>query len=212
MEHDYQLIFEKLFNQYGPQNWWPADSPFEMMIGAILVQNTNWRNADKALRNLGNLLEPEIMFHMSETELAERIRSSGFYRLKAKRIKAFMEWFNSYHFCVENIKKRDKDTLRNELLQINGIGRETADVMLVYAFEKPVFVVDAYARRIFYRLGYDMPATYDAFRQQVEEHFPSDVQLYNEFHALLDEHAKNICRKKPLCSKCPLKDVCAQRF
>ncbi|MDY0395728.1 hypothetical protein RWE15_16505 [Virgibacillus halophilus] len=105
MQHDYSLIFKKLHNHYGPQNWWPADSPFEMMIGAILVQNTNWRNAAKALHNLGNRLEPEIIFQMPEAELAELIRSSGFYKMKAKRIKAFMQWFEICHFSVENIKK-----------------------------------------------------------------------------------------------------------
>lgn len=212
MQHDFQLIYNKLYNHYGPQNWWPADSPLEMMIGSILVQNTNWRNVEKAFLKLKPFLDPEMIHGLPVEELAQLIRSSGFYNIKAKRIKAFMEWFKKSRYDVESIKKIDRQELRGELLQINGIGRETADVILLYAFDKPIFVVDAYTRRIFYRVGYDMPASYDGFRRQIEKELPDDLLLYSEFHALLVEHAKQYCRAKPICETCPLLNHCDQRL
>lgn len=212
MQSKYQLIYDKLFKHYSPQNWWPADTPFEMMIGSILVQNTNWRNVDKALLKLGSHLEPEIIDRLTVEELGQLIRSSGFYNIKAKRIKAFMEWFRQYDYDIDRIKEMNKDKLRKELISIHGIGQETADVMLIYAFNQPIFVVDAYARRIFYRIGHDMPASYDGFRMLVDRQFPDDLTLYNEFYALLVAHAKQLCRFKPLCSDCPLLDICNQRI
>ncbi|MBY7145034.1 endonuclease III domain-containing protein [Virgibacillus sp. NKC19-3] len=212
MEHAYQRMYEKLYDYYGPQNWWPAETTFEMMIGAILVQNTNWRNVDKALHHLRPYLEPETMYRMPVEELAELIRSSGFFNIKAKRIKAFLGWFKDYHFEMDRMKRVDKSKLRRELLTINGIGRETADVMLLYACDKPIFVVDAYARRIFYRIGFNMPKTYDAFRKKVEENVSGDLRLYNEFHALIVEHAKTHCKHTPICEGCPLVAICDRRL
>ncbi|WP_373894252.1 endonuclease III domain-containing protein [Virgibacillus sp. CBA3643] len=212
MENEYQLIYDKLFDYYGPQHWWPAETSLEMMIGSILVQNTNWRNADKALYNLRTFLYPAPMYQMPEEELAQLIHPSGFFNIKAKRIKAFLEWFKGYNFDMERIKNLDKLELRRELLSINGIGRETADVMLLYAFDKPIFVVDAYARRIFYRIGLDMPKSYDAFRKKLEKTVPSDLQLYNEFHALIVEHAKMHCKATPICEGCPLYAICDRRL
>ncbi|WP_106498006.1 endonuclease III domain-containing protein [Lentibacillus sp. Marseille-P4043] len=212
MQSNYQLTYDMLFNHYGPQNWWPADTHFEMLIGSILVQNTNWRNANKALQKLKPYMDPELIDQLSAEELAQLIRSSGFFNIKAKRIKAFIGWFKNYHYDIDKIKKIDRWELRNELLNINGIGRETADVMLLYGFDKPIFVADAYARRIFYRMGYDMQTSYDGFRQQIEKDFPDDLQLYNEFHALLVEHAKQFCRVKPICETCPLANNCDQRL
>ncbi|MBT2217900.1 endonuclease III domain-containing protein [Virgibacillus dakarensis] len=212
MQQNYQVIFETLYRHYGPQNWWPADTPFEMMIGSILVQNTNWRNAEKALTKLSPFLEPEMIDRLPIEELAELIRSSGFFNIKAKRIKAFIDWFKTYHYDIEEIKKLNRQELRRELLSIKGVGKETADVMLLYAFDKPIFVADAYARRIFLRLGYDLPASYDGVRECVEKELPNDLVLYNEFHALLVEHAKQFCRTKPICDGCPLFDSCDQRL
>ncbi|MBP1950228.1 endonuclease III domain-containing protein [Virgibacillus litoralis] len=212
MARNYQLIYDKLLNYYGPQNWWPADTPFEMMIGSILVQNTGWRNVEKALEKVRPFLSPKRMEKLTTEELAQLIRSSGFFNIKSKRIKAFLEWYKSYNYDIDAVKKTDKHQLRNELLSINGIGRETADVMLLYAFDKPVFVVDAYARRIFYRLGFDMPKSYDTFRKQVEEVVPQDLGLFNEFHAVLVEHAKVHCKSVPICEGCPLFDVCDRRL
>ncbi len=205
-------IYDRLYKQYGPQGWWPAESKFEMMIGAILVQNTNWTNVEKALANLKLHLEPKALGKLSNDTLAKLIIPSGYYNIKARRIKSFLEWFQTYNYDIDKIKKIDRNRLRQELLNINGIGPETADVMLLYAFDKAIFVVDAYARRIFNRLGYDMPKSYDGFRQKVELELPCDLKLYNEFHALIVEHAKVQCRKKPLCGTCPLLDICAQRI
>lgn len=212
MKQNYQLIYDMLFNHYGPQKWWPAETSFEMMIGAILVQNTSWRNVDKALLKLKPFLEPGMIDQLLVEELAQLIKSSGFFNIKAKRIKAFMEWFKTYHYDISRIKKIDRQALRDELLHINGIGRETADVMLLYAFDKPIFVVDAYARRIFHRIGYDMPQSYDGFRKRVEWELPNDLLLYNELHALLVKHAKEFCRATPLCETCPLVTICDRRL
>lgn len=212
VKHHYLLIYTKLFNRYGPQNWWPADTPFEMMIGAILVQNTNWRNVEKALEKMKPFLKPHLLEKLSTEQLARLIRSSGFYNIKAERIQHFLAWFKTYDYDVDRIKELDKERLRKELLNIKGIGPETADCILLYAFEKPVFVVDAYAKRIFYRIGYDMPNQYDAFRNHVEQNVPMDVELFNEFHALLVEHGKKHCRSIPICNSCPLFDICQKRL
>jgi endonuclease-3 related protein len=212
MSQSYYLIYEKLFNYYGPRGWWPAETRFEMMIGSILVQNTNWRNVEKALDQLRPHLKPALIDQMPIEELAQLIRPSGFFNIKAKRIKAFIGWFRKFDYDIEKIRSLEKEELRAQLLGIHGIGRETADVMLVYAFDKPIFVVDAYARRIFHRLGYDMPASYDAFRKKVEAELPDDLTVYNEFHALLVEHAKETCKLKPRCEECPLLDICERRI
>ncbi|WP_087973568.1 endonuclease III domain-containing protein [Oceanobacillus rekensis] len=212
MQKNVQVIYDSLYDYYGPQSWWPADTLFEMMIGSILVQNTNWRNVDKALLQLKPFLKPELIYEMPIDELAQLIRSSGFYNIKAKRIKAFMEWFQTHDYKIEQIKNIESKQLRNELLRINGVGKETADVMLLYAFDKPIFIVDAYARRIFYRLGFDMPTSYDGFRNEVEKEMPRNLIVYNEYHALLVEHAKVHCKSTPICEGCPLKSICDQRL
>lgn len=207
-----QGIYDKLYDRYGPQNWWPAETPFEMMVGAILVQNTNWRNVDKALLKVGPYLTPEGIESMPTDQLAALIRSSGFFNIKAKRIKAYLAWFKTYDYDVNKVKKMDQQQLRSDLLHVHGVGRETADVLLLYAFEKPVFVVDAYVRRIFYRLGFDMPTSYDAFRKLIESKFTGDVACYNEYHALLVEHAKVHCKATPICERCPLFTMCERRI
>jgi len=207
-----RMMYERLRKHFGEQNWWPADTTLEMMVGAILVQNTNWRNVEKALTNLSPFLTPEQLDTMNTDELAALIRPSGYYNIKAKRIKSFLQWFKTYHYDVEYMKQLDREVLRRELLKVKGIGRETADVMLLYVMDKPVFVADAYSRRIFYRIGWDIPSSYDVMRQQVEEELGKDLYVYQELHALLVEHAKALCRVDPICSKCPLLDVCDQRF
>ncbi|MFJ7728766.1 endonuclease III domain-containing protein [Neobacillus sp. NPDC097160] len=212
MNHDYQLLYNQLFEHYGPQGWWPAETPFEMMMGAILVQNTSWHNVDKALFNLRPFLEPEAIEKLTLDQLAQLIKPSGFFNIKAKRIKSYMDWFKTYDYDIDLIKKRDRYQLRAELLNIKGIGPETADVILLYAFNTPIFIVDAYAKRIFYRLGYEMPASYDAFRKLVEKKLPRDLKLYNEYHALLVEHAKQHCKATPICEGCPLLRVCNRRL
>ncbi|MGG1690610.1 endonuclease III domain-containing protein [Heyndrickxia ginsengihumi] len=212
MERSYQFIYDRLFHYYGPQNWWPAETVFEMMIGAILVQNTSWRNVEKALLALKPYIRPERIERLAVDELAQLIRPSGFFNIKAKRIKSFLQWFQSYHYELDKIKKLDRQSLREELLNIHGIGRETADVLLLYAFDKPIFVVDAYARRILYRIGFDMPTSYDSFRRKVENELPNNLALYNEFHALIVEHAKEHCKAVPICEDCPLTVICDKRI
>ncbi|MBL4952437.1 endonuclease III domain-containing protein [Neobacillus sp. YIM B02564] len=212
MVHDYQIIYEKLYRYYGPQGWWPAKTAFEMMIGAILVQNTSWRNVEKALSNLKPFLSPAKIEKLSFDELAELIRPSGFFKMKAQRIKAFMEWLKAYEYDLSQIKMKDCNELRDELLAVKGIGSETADVILLYAFDQPVFVADAYARRIFFRLGINLPKSYDSFRLEVERALPRDLAMFNEFHALLVEHAKEHCKKAPICDGCPLASICDRRL
>ncbi|MGM8364743.1 endonuclease III domain-containing protein [Virgibacillus sp. W0181] len=205
-------IYTYLFNAYGPQGWWPASSDFEIMMGAILVQNTKWLQVERAMTRLRPYLTPVQIDRLPMEELARLIRPSGFYNMKAKRIKNFMVWYKRYHFSVAEVKKRDRQLLREELLAINGIGKETADVLLLYVFGIPVFIVDAYARRIFERLGFDMPKQYDTFRMDVERQLPKDATVHNEFHALLVEHAKDVCTSVPRCHKCPLLSICEQRI
>ncbi len=201
-------LYELLFSHYGKQHWWPAESPFEMMTGAVLVQNTAWRNVEKALEGFEGKLSPSLIEEISRETLAEIIRPSGFYNQKAARLKALTEWFGKYDCAVDAAKKRPGEELRRELLSISGIGRETADSILLYALEKKYFIVDGYARRIFSRIGISVPDEYDAFRLAVEDVLPPDIALYNEFHALLVEHGKRYCRKKPLCDMCPMADFC----
>ncbi|GAB3800860.1 endonuclease III domain-containing protein [Virgibacillus kimchii] len=212
MEITYYSIYRRLLHYYGPQGWWPAETDFEMMIGSILVQNTNWKNAEKALANLDSYLQPQDLHQLGEEELARLIRPSGYYNMKAKKIKAFLDWYQQYDYTVSCLMKKEKNELRKELLNIYGIGKETADVILLYVMEKSVFVADNYARRIFWRLGYDVPKPYDRFREMVEEDLPEDVPLFNEYHALLVEHGKRHCKTVPICQQCPLLDICEQRF
>ncbi|WP_331805520.1 endonuclease [Virgibacillus dokdonensis] len=206
-----QQIYNRLYHCYGSQGWWPADTVFEMMIGAILVQRTNWSNVEKALCQLTPYLSPEQLEALPMEELEVAIRSSGFYRQKAKRIKAFLHWYKKYDYQLAHLRHVETETLRAELLSIHGIGAETANVLLLYAFQRPVFVVDAYARRIFVRFGLDMPEKEQVFRLQVETECVLDTEGFKEFHALIVQHAKEHCKMKPICSGCPLVDECERR-
>lgn len=208
MQFGFYTLYEKLYDHYGPQGWWPSESDFETMIGAILVQNTNWKNVEKAIDRLRPYLDPWKMENLPTTVLAELIRSSGYYNLKAARIQSFLEWYKRYDYDVNQVKQLDPTILRSELLSVKGLGPETVDSLLVYVFDIPIFIVDAYTRRIFERLGYVMPKKYDDFRIVVEEELPLDTQVYNEFHALIVRHAKEHCTKKPICDGCPLKQQC----
>ena len=203
--------FEILKNHYGNLNWWPADNDFEMMVGAILTQNTNWKNVEKALVNFNGRLSPEFIQKTPADEIAEIIRPSGYHNQKAIKLKALCCWYKNHDFSIENARSADGEKLREELLAINGVGGETADSILVYALKKPFFVIDAYTRRIFHRIGLDVPEKYDDFRLMIEDAIPKDVRNYNLYHALIVEHAKAFCQKKPLCTKCPLKSKCKKR-
>ncbi|NOY77693.1 MAG: endonuclease III domain-containing protein [Calditrichaeota bacterium] len=180
------------------------------MIGAILTQNTSWKNVDKAITTLKEKygLSLEKLQRISETELAQAIRSSGYYNQKAKKIKIFVRYiYERYAGSLEKMAEQPLEKLREELLTLYGIGPETADSILLYALQKPTFVVDAYTRRIFLRHGWmTEKATYEEIRQFFMTHLPRDVQLYNEFHALLVYVGHHFCRRTPLCDACPLND------
>jgi endonuclease-3 related protein len=201
-------IYQLLLNAFGPQHWWPCDSRFEIIIGAILTQNTSWANVEKAINNLkaAGCLTPEKLQKLELSQLAELIRPSGYYRIKAKRLKSFLDWlFENYEGDLTNLESINTEQLREELLSIKGIGRETADSILLYAFNRPVFVVDAYTARIAMRHRLIEPeADYEQLRDFFESNLPQDVQLFNEFHALLVRTGKEFCRPIARCPGCPL--------
>ena len=203
--------YEQLFQAYGPQHWWPGDSPFEIIIGAILTQNTNWKNVERALKQLreAELLSVSSLRKTSVEELAELIRPAGYYRQKAKRLHNFLHFLDErYDGSLELLFDNSVDELRMELLSINGIGPETADSIVLYAANMPTFVIDAYTARVFVRHGWiDADARYDDLKQYAESQLPQDTQLFNEFHALIVQVGKKHCRKKPDCENCPLSSM-----
>jgi len=206
----FEKVYERLLDSYGAQNWWPAESAFEVMVGAILTQNTNWTNVERALENLkacSDLDARQILEHEHEV-LVEYLKPSGYFNVKAIRLTTFCAWFIEQG-GYEALKARPTERLRRELLAIKGIGPETADDILLYAFERPVFVIDAYTRRIFSRLGLVSETySYEQLRQLFEEALGPDVTLYNEYHALIVRHGKTHCRPVPKCAGCPLKRLC----
>ncbi len=207
---DLEKIYHKLYAGLGPQHWWPGETPFEVMIGAILTQNTNWGNVEKAIINLkkAGLLEPGRLFKLPHNRLARLIKPAGYYNVKARRLKNFLRFFiNAYGGDTRKMADRNTDVLRRELLAVNGIGQETADSILLYALNKPVFVVDAYTKRMLARHKISSAdADYDIVQQIFTRNLKKDVQLFNEYHALIVRAGKEFCRKtKPRCEICPLK-------
>jgi endonuclease-3 related protein len=205
-----QELYDKLYDRFGPGNWWPADTPFEVIVGAILTQNTAWTNVEKALNNLKSIapLTPELLWNLPETSLKQAIRPAGYYNQKAKKLRAFLHvLFRQYDGDLEAMFTLDTEALRQCLLEISGIGPETADSILLYAAERPVFVIDRYTIRALSRHAF-LPeeATYPEAQQFMTDHLPEDTALYNEFHALFVELGKNFCKPRPLCSGCPLED------
>ncbi len=204
-------IYELLYGAFGPQNWWPGETPFEVIAGAILTQNTNWTNVEKAIANLKSAerLSPEGLRHIDVAQLAGLIRSAGYYNLKARRLKNFVDWlFDDYEGEVENLRSVDTDRLRTELLAVKGVGRETADSILLYALGRPIFVVDAYTARIAVRHELIEPdAGYEQLRELFESNLPEDIPLFNEYHALLVRAGKEFCKTKARCAGCPLEGL-----
>lgn len=201
---DLKLLFNRLLEHFGKQNWWPADTSFEVIVGAILTQNTSWRNVERAISNLkqAGKLTPEGILSLSNEELEDLIRPAGFYRQKAERLKlmAMVDWAKVYSMPLKEA--------REYLLSLKGVGKETADSILLYALNKPIFVIDAYTKRIYHRLTGDKIDDYDQLRSIFEEQL-SSVYEFNEMHALLVELAKNYCLKNnPKCSQCPVSDLC----
>jgi endonuclease-3 related protein len=206
------LIYNQLYNAFGPRNWWPADTPFEVAIGAILAQNTAWKNVEKAIDNLKeyNMLSPNKIKDMDIELLKKLIKPSGYYNQKAERIKAFVSFlFLRYCGNIREMANVDLWILRDELLKIKGIGMETADSILLYACNKPVFVVDAYTKRILLRHGIiSQDYTYTDIQDMFMQNLDCDVELYNEYHALIVYTGKELCNNKnPKCNICPLKDI-----
>jgi endonuclease-3 related protein len=203
-------IYNKLFQTFGPMGWWPGETPFEVIIGAILTQNTSWENVEKAIHKLKTkkVLHPAGLYRKKDEELAELIKSVGYYNIKAKRIKNFMAFFQrEYGKDLKKMFREDTIVLREKLLSINGIGPETADSILLYAAEKPTFVVDAYTKRILLRHGWiSSQDSYQDIKDLFMNNLKHDVKMYNEYHALLVYLGKNFCKKKPQCEGCPLEE------
>jgi len=206
-------VYRTLYDSYGPQGWWPADSPFEIMIGAILTQNTAWSNVEKAINNLkgNNALSPDSIINTPHQQLAEWLLPSGYYNIKSERLKQFCHWYIK-NGELEALNKLATKPLRESLLQVKGIGPETADDILLYAFRRPVFVIDAYTRRLFLRLQLITgEEPYEKLRQYFESELSDNDnidKLFNEYHALIVMHAKQHCKKQPDCADCPLRSNC----
>jgi len=226
---DFEEIFAHLYEHYGPQGWWPVtregsetpqyiksnyerrsrEEQLEIIIGAILTQNTSWKNAEIALMNLNtkNLMNLDVLAAISETNLGEIIRASGYYNQKAKKIQTIVAFLKK-----ESLAKLEKLTipeLRTKLLTVKGIGNETADSIILYAFNGLAFVIDSYTKRIFARIGLSNESiAYTDLQKQFETNIPENVALYNEYHALIVSLAKEHCKKEPSCSLCPIKHSC----
>jgi len=201
-------IYNLLLSSFGPQNWWPAETELEMMVGAVLTQNTSWNNVEKAILNLKekSLLSIQNLSQIPSSLLAEYIRPSGYYNLKAKRLKNLINCIvNKYNGDITTLFSLDTETIREELLMVKGIGLETADSIVLYGAERPLFVVDTYTHRIVTRHGLiEEEAGYNDLQSFFMDNLSHDVDLFKEFHALIVKTGKDFCRKKPRCSECPL--------
>lgn len=208
-------VYDRLLKRYGHQHWWPAETPFEVIVGAVLTQNTAWTNVERAIANLKQrqLLTAEAIVAATHADLADALRPSGYFNIKAKRLRNVCLWFLQ-HGGMQGLGDMETDVLRHSVLSVNGVGPETADDIVLYAFERPVFVIDAYTRRIFGRLGVlDTMVDYESLRQNFEQTLARSrnrVMLFNEYHALIVRHAKEACRVKPVCDQCCLERQCAK--
>jgi endonuclease-3 related protein len=204
-------IYDRLLEYFGPRHWWPAETEFEIIVGAILTQQTSWKNVEKAIKNLKNenLLEPKKLFKLSTSRLETLIKPCGFYKVKTIRLRSFLKFFiENFDGNLEKMFDKNLNELREELLSVHGIGLETCDSILLYAGGKPVFVVDAYTFRLCKRYPIINSRDYEEVRNFFEKNLPKDVNLFKEFHALIVELGKNYCKTKPLCEKCPLREGC----
>ena len=210
MRRSLKSIYNKLYSHFGPQRWWPAKSRFEVIVGAILTQNTNWQNVEKAIKNLkkANVLNAQKLRRLPKDRIARLIQPSGFFNIKSGRLKKFLRFFfENYNGDIRRLIKQKPQILRKQLLSVKGIGPETADSILLYALDKPVFVVDAYTRRIFARhkiIAQDV--SYDEVQNLFSKNLKNEVKLFNEYHALIVRLAKVYCLKNnPKCDLCPIK-------
>jgi len=211
MSEKLALMYKKLYASFGPQHWWPGETPFEVAVGAILTQNTSWSNVERAIANLKNnkVLNPKALHDMSQARLASLLRPAGYFNIKAKRLKNFISFLiEEYHGSMSRMAKEDLRYIREKLLSVNGIGPETADSIILYSLEKPVFVIDAYTKRVLSRHNIlDHDASYDEFQGLFHSKLNKDIRFFNEYHALFVRLAKEYCRTKPLCSGCPLEGI-----
>ena len=209
----FMQVFDRLYAAYGLQHWWPGDTPFEIMVGAVLTQNTSWVNVEKSIENLkaNQALDPRVIVDTQHKRLASWLKPVGYFNVKTKRLKNYCDWYLS-EGEVPKLSKSETMSLRLKLLSVNGVGPETADDILLYAFNRPVFVIDGYKKRLFTRLGYigdddayeDLRAIFENKLQKQND----KVKLFNEYHALIVHHAKHICKTKPVCVDCCLSEVC----
>lgn len=203
--------YDKLLAAYGPQHWWPAETRLEVLIGAILTQNTSWKNVERAIENLkaSDVLSLPALFDLSSEELEELLRPSGYYRQKAAKLQRVLTLIQEqFDGSLDALFALDLESLRETLLRVNGIGPETADAICLYAADKPTFVIDAYTNRVVKRHGWaDMEAGYYELKEQFETALPHDPQLFGEYHALLVEVGKRHCKKTPDCEGCPLQEL-----
>jgi endonuclease-3 related protein len=211
MEKLLMEMYRILFETIGPRHWWPGETSFEVMVGAILTQNTSWKNVEKAIERLKEkgVLNPKGIRELRKSTLSSLIRSSGYFRIKAERLKAFIDFlFDEYGGSIKRMKRERVGVLRRKLLDVKGIGPETADSILLYGLKKPVFVVDAYTKRILSRHGLlSEKDSYEEVQNLFMDHLPHDERLFNEYHALLVHLGKTLCKKVPRCDRCPLKGV-----
>lgn len=204
-------IYRNLYKAFGPQRWWPGDTPFEVAVGAILTQNTNWGNVEKAINNIKKqrALNAGSLQKMPDKKLASLIKPAGYYNVKTKRLKNFLNFFmNHYKGSINKMKHEDALFLRKKLLNVNGIGHETADSILLYALGKPVFVIDAYTKRVLTRHNLvSEKADYHEMQELFHDNLPKNTKLYNEYHALFVRLGKDYCKTKPRCEGCPVSSV-----
>ncbi len=205
-------IYRQLIGHYGPQHWWPAQEPFEVMVGAILTQSAAWRNVEKAITNLktAEALSPSALRQLSLPEIATLIHSCGYYNAKALKLKTLARWLGEhYNDNLDKLFANNIHHLRQQLLSIHGIGNETADSIILYAANKPIFVIDAYTRRIIGRIGLaPEDNSYTAHQTIFMNNLPADTGLFNEYHALLVCLAKDVCHNHPVCQSCCLNNIC----
>jgi endonuclease III related protein len=213
MKRRLMAVYRRLHAAHGPQHWWPGDSAFEVMVGAVLTQNTAWTNVEKAIVNLkaAQALSPEVIATAPHRRLAGWLKPSGYFNIKAQRLRALCAWL-IHQGGLKRIARLSTAVLRAELLQVHGVGPETADDILLYAFHRPVFVIDTYTRRLFKRLGMiEGNEDYESLRQFIEKRLDSEEKLFNEYHALIVMHAKQNCRPRPRCVGCALEKMCPNR-
>lgn len=200
-------VYAALLAYYGKQEWWPG-GPYEIIVGAVLVQNTNWRNVEKALANFNGLLSPGYILSLPDADLREIIRPSGFYTAKAECLKRVTEWYEKYDCSPAETRRNPREKVRAELTAIKGVGCETADAIMLYALRFPVFVVDAYTKRLLSRLGITVKQDYSSIQNYFENGLDADTGLYAGYHSLILAHSKRHCLKSPSCGGCPLAKSC----